>query len=275
MAKDYYKSLGIARNAGKDEIKKAYRELAHKYHPDKGGDAERFKEINEAYSVLSNDEKRAQYDQFGNVFEGGGQQGGFQWPGGFRMDFGGDGSSAGEFDFSDVFEDLFGGSSGNRTRSRERRGKDIRVDIEIPFEESILGIKKEIELYKLARCAKCGGSGAEKGSKMHPCKTCEGKGNIQKTQRTFLGSFTQVSTCPECLGAGKRPEVLCSQCSGRGIEQRNERLEVFIPKGIRDGEALKMSGKGEASLVAGTPGISISISTCLRTRYSAGKAMTL
>ena len=257
MAKDYYKSLGIARNAGKDEIKKAYRELAHKYHPDKGGDAERFKEINEAYSVLSNDEKRAQYDQFGQVFEkGGGQQGGFQWPGGFRMDFGADGAgSAGEFDFSDVFEDLFGGgSSGNRTRSRERKGKDIRVDLEIPFEESILGAKKEIELYKLARCSRCAGSGAEKGSKMNPCKTCEGKGNIQKTQRTFLGSFTQVSTCPECLGAGKRPEVLCFQCSGRGIEQRNERLEVFIPKGIRDGEILKMSGKGEASLAAGTPG---------------------
>ena len=126
MAKDYYKSLGIARNASKDEIKKAYRELAHKYHPDKGGDAERFKEINEAYNVLSNDEKRAQYDQFGNVFEGsGGQQGGFQWPGGFRMDFGGDGPSAGEFDFSDVFEDLFGGGGGNRAKSRERKGKDI------------------------------------------------------------------------------------------------------------------------------------------------------
>ncbi len=255
MAKDYYKSLGIARNASKEEIKKVYRELAHKYHPDKGGDAERFKEINEAYSVLSNDEKRAQYDQFGNVFEGGGgsQHGGFQWPGGFRMDFG-EGGGAGDFDFSDVFEDLFGGAAGTRSRTREKKGKDIRVDIEITFEESILGAKKEIELYKLSRCAKCGGTGAEKGSKMNPCATCEGKGNIQKTQRTFLGSFTQVSTCPECLGAGKRPEILCAQCRGKGIEQRNERFEIIIPKGIRDDEMLKMTGKGEASLSAGAPG---------------------
>ena len=257
MTKDYYKSLGVARNATKDEVKKAYRELAHKYHPDKGGDAEQFKEINEAYMVLSNDEKRAQYDQFGHVFEGAGpQQGGFQWPGGFRMDFGAEGTGGmGEFDFSDVFEDLFGASAGGRgSRSRERKGKDIRIDIEISFEESILGVKKEIDLYKLARCSKCGGSGGEKGSKMNQCPTCEGKGNIQKTQRTFLGSFTQVSTCPECLGVGKRPETLCAQCRGRGIEQRNEVFEVLIPKGIREGEILKMSGKGEASMASGTPG---------------------
>lgn len=261
MAKDYYKSLGIARNATKDEIKKAYRELAHKYHPDKGGSGEQFKEINEAYTVLSNDEKRAQYDQFGQVFEGGGggqQHGGFQWPGGFRMDFGAEGApgGAGDFDFSDVFEDLFTGAGGSssRTRSRERKGKDIRIDIEISFEESILGVKKEIEFYKLARCNKCGGTGGEKGSKMNSCATCQGKGNIQKTQRTFLGSFTQVSTCPECVGVGKRPEVLCMQCRGKGIEQRNETFEVLIPKGIREGEILKMSGKGEASLSAGTPG---------------------
>lgn len=253
--KDYYKSLGVARNATKDEIKKAYRELAHKYHPDKGGDANRFKEINEAYIVLSNDEKRAQYDQFGQVFEGAGpQQGGFQWPGGFRMDFGESAGSANDFDFSDVLEDLFGGSTGNRTRTKERRGKDIRIDIEISFEQSILGTKKEIELYKLARCGKCGGSGGEKGAKMNPCATCQGKGNIQKTQRTLLGSFTQVATCPECSGVGKRPDVFCSQCRGKGIEQRNEIFDVLIPKGIRDGEMLKMSGKGEASMNAGTPG---------------------
>ena len=140
MTKDYYKSLGVARNASKEEIKKAYRELAHKYHPDKGGDAERFKEINEAYQVLSNDEKRAQYDQFGRVFEGsGGQPGGFG-SGGFRMDFGQEGAgNAGDFDFSDVIEDLFGASMGGgaRTKTGQRRGKDIRVDLEIIFEESI------------------------------------------------------------------------------------------------------------------------------------------
>jgi len=250
MAKDYYKSLGVARNASKDEIKKAYRQLAHKYHPDKGGNAEQFKEINEAYTVLSNDEKRAQYDQFGQTFESGSPQGGGQWPGGFRMDFGAEG---GDFDFSDVFEDLFGGGQ-TRARSRERKGKDIRIDIEIPFEESILGVKKEVELYKLVRCSRCSGSGAEKGSRMNSCATCEGKGNIQKTQRTFLGSFTQVSTCPECAGSGKRPELPCTQCRGKGIEQRNEKIELLIPKGIRDGELLKMTGSGEMSTVSGTPG---------------------
>ncbi len=255
MAKDYYKLLGIARNASKEEIKKAYRELAHKYHPDKGGSADRFKEINEAYHVLSNDEKRAQYDQYGQVFEGGGgsQQGGFQWPGGFRMDFGGE-NGAGDFDFSDVFEDIFGGGGAARARSRERRGKDIRMDMEISFEESILGVKKEVELYKLMRCGNCAGTGGEKGSPMRTCATCQGKGNIQKTQRTFLGSMTQVSTCPECAGAGKRPETLCGQCRGKGVEQRNEQFEVFVPKGIRDGEMLKMSGKGEASTTSGAPG---------------------
>ena len=262
MSKDYYQSLGVARNATKDEIKKAYRSLAHKYHPDKGGDEARFKEINEAYQILSDDTKRSQYDQFGRVFEGGGaQQGGFEWPGGFRFDFGGaDGSSArgfnSEFDFSDVFEDFLGAGfgGGNRTKSRDRKGKDIKLDIRIPFEESILGAKRDVEIAKLARCARCSGSGGEPDTKLTNCPTCQGKGNIQKTQRTFLGSFTQVSTCPECNGAGKRPEKKCTRCHGRGVEQATERLEVFVPRGIRDGEILKISGKGEASLVGSLPG---------------------
>ena len=260
MAKDYYKVLGVARNAAKDEIKKAYRALAHKFHPDKsGGDEARFKEINEAYQVLADDRKRAQYDQFGQVFEGGaGQQGGFEWPGGFRFDFGQEGPAGGfaDFDFSDVFEDFFGGSFGGsaRRKTSERRGKDIRIDLEISFEESIFGGKHEIELSKLSRCIRCSGSGGEPEAKFQNCATCQGRGNIQKTQRTFLGSFTQVSTCPECMGSGKRPEVLCVDCRGKGVEQRMEQLEVFIPKGIRDGEALKISGKGEASFAGGIPG---------------------
>lgn len=261
MAKDYYKVLGVARNATKEDVKKAYRALAHKFHPDKGGDEQRFKEINEAYQVLSDERKRAQYDQFGQVFEGGtgGAQGGFgfEWPGGFRVDFNeqGGGNSA-DFDFSEVFEDFFGfgGGASGRTKTRERKGRDIRIDLEIPFEDSILGTKKEIELSKLSRCARCNGSGGEPDTKMRNCATCQGRGNVQKSQRTFLGSFTQVAVCPECSGGGKRPEVLCTQCRGKGIEVRRERLEVFVPKGIRDGEALKISGKGEASLYGGVPG---------------------
>lgn len=265
MAKDYYKILGVARNATKEEIKKRYRELAHKFHPDKGGDEQKFKEVNEAYQVLSDDRKRAQYDQFGRVFDGSGvgggtYQGGFEWgsqsswPGGFRFDFGDGGGGFADFDFSDIFEDFFGGMGPMRTRSRERRGRDIRVDLEIPFEESILGGKREIELSKLTRCGRCGGTGGEPGTAEKTCMACRGRGNIQRTQRTFLGSFTQVTTCSECGGTGKRPENLCAECHGKGAYKTTERIEIFIPKGVRDGEVLKITGKGEASLYGGVPG---------------------
>ncbi len=260
MTKDYYKVLGVPRNATKDEIKKAYRALAHKFHPDKGGDEAHFKEVNEAYHVLSDEKKRAQYDQFGQVFDGpsgpSGFQGGFHWPGGFRFDFGegGPGGFA-DFDFSDVFEDFFGGAGvGARPKSRERKGKDIRLTLTVSFETAILGEKREIDLSRLSRCARCKGSGGEPGARMKECPTCAGRGNLQKTRRTFLGSFTQVSTCPECLGTGKRPEKICGECQGRGVAPVVERLEVFIPKGVRDGDVLKITGKGEASLTGGTPG---------------------
>lgn len=261
MTKDYYKILGIARNATKDEIKKAYRKLAHQYHPDKGGDEQKFKELNEAYQILSDDRKRSQYDQFGQVFEGGRSQGGFEWTfGGSPFGFGEgrpfDSTQGRDFDFSEVFEDFLGMGfgQGTRTKSRERRGKDIKVDFYISFEESIFGGKREIELSKLSRCLHCNGSGGEPGSKMKECPSCLGRGNIQKTQRTFLGSFTQVTVCPECKGGGRKPEIVCTQCRGMGVEQKVERLEVYIPKGVREGEILKITGKGEASLSGGAPG---------------------
>lgn len=257
MSKDYYKTLGVARNATKDEIKKRYRELAHKHHPDKGGDETRFKEINEAYHVLSDDKKRIQYDQFGQVFEGGGpHQGGFEWPGGFRSGFSEGGNTFADFDFSDIFEDFLGGlgNSGMRTKTRDRRGRDIRVDLEITFEESILGGKRDLDLFKLSRCGRCHGVGGEPGTEQKICPVCHGRGNVQKTQRTFLGSFTQVSSCSECRGTGKKPEKNCAECKGRGAYDTNEHIEVFIPKGIRDSEILKITGKGEASLSGGIPG---------------------
>ena len=263
MSKDYYKTLGVPRNATKEEIKKAYRALAHKYHPDKGGDEARFKEINEAYQILSDERKRGQYDQFGQVFEGstGPKQGGFGfgWPGGFNFGFGEEGTEGrggfGEFDFSNIFEDFLGGlGRGARTGSRERKGKDLRTNLEISFEEAVFGGKKGIEISRLARCEHCAGSGGEPGSKLKNCPTCQGKGNMQKTERTFLGSFTQVSTCPQCLGSGRRPEILCGRCNGQGIKPIQDRLEIFVPKGMQDGEILKISGKGEASLTGGIPG---------------------
>lgn len=257
MPKDYYKILGVARNSTKEEIKKAYRALAHKYHPDKGGDEQHFKEVNEAYQVLADDRKRSQYDQLGQVFSAGGGEGrGAEWPGGFRFDFGGpfDAGQGADFDFSDIFEDFLGGLGGTRAKTRGRKGKDIRLDLSIPFEEAIFGGRRETELTKPSRCAHCEGSGGEPGTKLKNCQGCQGKGNVQKTQRTFLGSFTQVSTCAECLGAGKRPETLCSQCGGRGILETTEVLDIFIPRGIKDGEILKITGKGEASLSGGVPG---------------------
>lgn len=262
MAKDYYKVLGVPRNATHDDIKRAYRSLAHKFHPDKGGDAERFKEVNEAYQILSDDQKRSQYDQFGQVFGNGGQAGGHDWagsaPGGFRFDFGNNPFEAGqgiEFDFTDVFEDFLGmGLGGNRSRGKTKKGKDIRLELEIPFEESIFGGKREVHVAKLSRCPRCSGSGGQPESKMKPCPTCQGRGNIQKSQRTFLGSFTQVSTCSECLGTGKRPDMPCSECGGRGLAEGTEHLEIFVPRGVKDGEILKISGKGNASIVGGTPG---------------------
>lgn len=262
--KDYYKVLNIARNASKDEIKKAYRRLAHKFHPDKGGDEKHFKEINEAYQVLSDEQKRSQYDQFGEMREhagGASQQGGFEWPGGFRVDFGdggaGDGRGFGDFDFSDVFEDFLGGGSGGTGRRRSaatERGRDLRIGIEIPFEESVMGAKKSIEILRMARCSRCNGSGGEPGTKIKTCETCQGKGNIQKTQRTFLGAFTQVSVCPECRGEGKRPEQACGECRGAGTQEKQETLEVFVPRGVRDNEVLKITGKGDATPAGRTAG---------------------
>lgn len=253
MAKDYYKSLGVARNATKEEIKKAYRALAHKHHPDKGGDEKRFKEINEAYQVLSDERKRSQYDQFGQVFDearagaGAGAPGGFQWPGGIRFDFGGaagEGGGFADFDLSDVMEDFFGG--GGRRRREQERGRDIRIGIEVSFDDAILGAKKEIDLTRLMRCGKCAGAGGEPGTKINTCPTCEGKGHVQKTQRTILGSLTSVATCHACRGTGKIPETPCSECGGKGVAEKQEVLEIFVPRGIRDGEVLKITGKGDA-----------------------------
>lgn len=265
MTKDYYKILQVPRNASKEDVKKAYRKLAHQFHPDKaGGNEEKFKEINEAYQILGDEKKRAQYDQFGTVFSdagAGARQGGFwsgagqQGFGGFNFDFG---ESAGaDFDFSDVFEDVLGGfgfGGGRNADARSRRGRDIQIDIEIPFEEMIFGGKHGVEIQKLSACNRCGGTRAEPGTKLKTCARCQGSGKIQKTQRTFLGTFSQVAVCPECLGKKDVPETMCGECGGKGVIVKREQLEVFIPKGINHGEVIKLSGKGEASITGGVPG---------------------
>lgn len=245
MAKDYYNILGVSRGASDDEIKKAYRKLAHKYHPDKaGGDEKKFKEINEAYQILSDKTKRAQYDQFGQTFEQAGAQGfgGFDFSGfrGFgeeRFEFGG---------FEDIFSDIFGeGFGGERTR-RAKAGRDIQVDAEISFEEMVRGASRDIKLYKTVKCSHCGGAGGEPGSKEGTCPTCGGTGQIQKTSRSFFGSFTRVSTCTACQGTGKTFSQKCRKCGGDGRVKEERTIRVEIPAGISDGQTISLHGQGEA-----------------------------
>jgi molecular chaperone DnaJ len=240
--KNYYEILGIAKTATEEEIKTAFRKLAHKYHPDKkGGDEKKFKELSEAYSVLSDKKKRSEYDTYGKTFAGGqgGPQGGF---GGFDFsNFQGFGQGQSfEFDLGDIFGDAFGG------RSAGRRGRDISIDIELPFREAIFGTERRVLVSKMAVCEVCNGNGAEKGSKMITCPTCNGKGDIRETRNTFFGAFTSARTCPKCQGRGQIPEHACKTCRGAGVRKREEEIHVVIPGGVEDGEMVRMPGRGEA-----------------------------
>jgi molecular chaperone DnaJ len=251
--KDYYEILGVSKNASKDEIKKAFRKLAHEHHPDKtGGDDKKFKEANEAYSVLSDDQKRAQYDQFGSAgpgFSGGG--GGGQGYGGFEgfdfsQGFGGFGGQGGvEFDLGDIFGSMFGGG-GRSKKSSVRKGSDIQVDIEIDFEDSIFGAEKEFSVHRTATCSVCQGSRAEKGSSLDSCKDCGGSGQVIETKRSIFGAFQSARTCDTCFGTGKIPKDKCKHCKGRGTESIKDSIKVVIPAGIEPGEMLRVAGKGEA-----------------------------
>jgi len=256
MAEDYYKILGVSKGATDDEIKKAYRKMAHKYHPDKkGGDEAKFKEINQAYQVLSDKAKRQQYDQFGQTFEGGrpgAGQGGFggQGFGGFDFsgfDFGGQQSGGFEFGgegFDDIFSSIFGGSG--RGGRRRARGADIQVDVEISFEEMVRGTEKEIKLYKRATCDRCHGKGGEPGAGEKTCPTCKGAGRVETVRRSIFGSFSQVTECPECHGEGKIYDRKCSKCGGDGRVKEEQKIKIEIPAGIADGQTMTMQGYGEA-----------------------------
>jgi len=259
MAKNYYDILGVDKKASKDEIKKAFRTIAHKYHPDKkGGDAEKFKEASEAYSVLSDDQKRAQYDMYGQTFAGG-NAGGFQgnWEDVMRQagfDFSGFGNansgfSTEGFDLGDIFGEFFGG---NR-RSRSKRGRDISIDIELSFEEAIFGVERNILLNKVSVCGACGGSGAKKGTEMATCGICNGKGKIREMKKSIFGSIEMTRTCENCNGSGKIPKEKCAICDGLGILKKEEEIKIKIPAGIDNGEMIRLSGAGEAAK-GGTPG---------------------
>ena len=242
--KDHYDILGVPRQASTGDIKKAYWKLAHKHHPDKGGtreDEEKFREVQEAYEVLSDDQKRAAYDQFGHAGAANAGAG----PG-----FSGFQGSAEGFDFNsfgDIFEQFFTGFGGAGTRQRgPSRGSDLQVSVTVEFEEAVRGGQKEVSLTRRATCGTCDGDGAAKGAKIVTCQRCGGRGEVQVTRRTVLGTMAQVAQCPECHGQGKRPEKACPTCGGEGRVQKKETLSVKIPPGIDDGQTIRVQGAGEA-----------------------------
>ena len=245
MAKDYYAILGVDRASTVQDIKRAYRRLAHKYHPDKtGGDEEKFKEVSAAYQVLSDEKKRAQYDRFGQTFEEG--------PSGFNP-FG----AAGSVNFEDlgnvgdIFEQFFGG----RPRAdRRRAGRDVGIDVTIPFADSAQDTTRTLSHRLQQTCSRCHGNGAQPGTPIKECSTCRGRGTITAAQRTVLGTFTTSRPCPTCGGEGKQAETKCSQCKGFGREMKDRTLEIEIPAGIADGQAIRLTGKGEAGQQGGPAG---------------------
>ncbi len=245
--KDYYQILGVQKSASEDEIKTAFRKLAHKYHPDKkGGDEKKFKEVSEAYAILSDKKKRAEYDTYGKTFAGGGPSGagagGFDFSNfNFGQGFEGANFNGQEFDLGDIFGEFFGGNRGGG-----RRGRDISIDLELPFKEAVFGTERRILIAKTATCNTCEGTGAAKGAKTITCSSCNGKGEIRESRNTFFGTFASTRACPKCRGRGEIPETSCPTCRGEGVAKREEEIRVTVPAGISDGEMIRMPRMGEA-----------------------------
>jgi molecular chaperone DnaJ len=246
MSNDYYETLGVGRNANDDEIKAAFRKLARQYHPDvskEEGAEEKFKEINEAYGVLSDKDKRARYDRFGK--EGLGNMGG-----GFH-DYTQDGG------FSDIFEELFnqfGFSSGRSSRRSPRRGRDLQMQVNLTFEEAVFGVEKEIEFQREETCSRCNGNGAEPGTTPIRCSTCNGQGEVRQVRQTFLGQMVQSSPCPVCNGRGETISSPCKTCHGGGLERKTISKKVQIPAGVDRGTQIRMPGEGGPGTLGGPSG---------------------
>jgi molecular chaperone DnaJ len=258
--RDYYEVLGVEKNASEAEIKKAYRKMAQKYHPDMNpGDKEaeaKFKEVNEANEVLSNPEKRARYDQFGfagvdpNYNPGGGGFGG-----GFNGFGGGFGGFGGSFDLGDIFGDLFGGfGAQSARRAGPRKGQNLGADVRITFEEAAFGCKKQITVSRIEDCPDCKGSGCAAGSSPQTCDQCRGTGSVRVTRQTAFGAFAQTSPCPKCGGTGKLIPNPCPTCKGKGKVRKNKKLDVNIPAGIDDGQSIRVRGEGNVGSDGGPSG---------------------
>lgn len=245
--RDYYEVLGVNKSASDDEIKKAFRKAAVQHHPDKeGGDEAKFKEINEAYEVLKDKQKRQRYDQFGHAGVGGANGGGAGGNpfGGFNgqgqsvhFDFGGG-------DFGDIFSSFFGG--GSQAQRGPRRGRDVETQMTLTFEEAVFGVERKIELNMDDECSHCNGTTVEPGHSLKTCPTCKGSGQQIRVMNTIFGAIQQAATCEACGGTGKVPEVVCSVCRGRGTERRKQEMTIKIPAGIDDGATIRLRERGEA-----------------------------
>ena len=242
--RDYYEILGLDRDASPEDIKKAFRRLAMQYHPDRNkedGAEARFKEIGEAYEVLSDSEKRAAYDRFGHA-----GLGNFDFGRGFEgTDFSG---------FGDIFEAFFGGTGAGRRGREVQRGADRRADIEIELEDAAFGCERDVEIERTERCVRCGGTGSEPGSKLARCSACEGNGQVRRVSRSFFGQFVNIATCSQCRGEGRIVTNPCGECRGGGREKRKRSLRVKIPAGVSDGSRMRLSGEGDAGMNGGQPG---------------------
>ncbi len=242
VKRDYYDVLGVSRDASSEDIKKAFRNLAFQYHPDRNRDdgaEEKFKEVNEAYEVLSDADKRAAYDRFGHSgaeslfgrgFEG--------------FDFGG---------FGDIFEAFFGGT-GTATRQAPRRGNDLRYRITISFEEAALGCEKEIEISRIEICSTCQGTRSRPGSQPNRCPNCDGTGQVRRVQRSLFGQFINTAVCGQCRGEGRLITEPCRDCKGNGVQKHKRRISVTVPAGVDDGNGIRLSGEGDAGSRGGSPG---------------------
>lgn len=244
--RDYYDVLGVGKTASADEIKKAFRKAAIEHHPDRGGDEAKFKEVNEAYEVLSNADKRKRYDQFGHAGVGGAAGGG---AGGF----GGFGSGQGQefhFDFGDlglgdILGSFFGGGTGGQQNARRARGRDLETQIELTFEEAVFGTERTIKLNLQDLCDQCHGSKLEQGYEMKKCDTCSGTGQHVRVVRTVFGNIQQAAVCETCEGSGKVPEKACTRCKGRGVQQKEQSITLKVPAGIDDGATIRLRERGE------------------------------